>query len=151
VAGDKGFDSAEFVKGVRDLGLTPDIAQNITAFRGSNIPYRIAETPGYELSQRFRKRIEEIFGWFKTVGGMRKLRYVGVPRNRFWIEMTSSAYNLVRMGNLAAVPASGWRDETSRRRIRSSARCKSPRNHLSRRDDTWPRRRLLRGRLRHAS
>ncbi len=105
VAGDKGFDTAEFVKGVRDLGLTPHIAQNITAFRASNIPYRIAETPGYELSQRFRKRIEEIFGWFKTVGGMRKLRYIGVRRNRFWIEMTSSAYNLVRMSTLAAVPA----------------------------------------------
>jgi hypothetical protein len=105
VAGDKGFDTAEFVNGVRDLGLTPHIAQNITAFRGSNIPYRISETPGYAISQRFRKRIEEIFGWFKTVGGLRKLRYVGVRRNRFWIEMTSSAYNLVRMNNLAAVPA----------------------------------------------
>ncbi len=103
VAGDKGFDTADFVNGVRDLGLTPHVAQNITAFRGSNIPYRISETPGYAMSQRFRKRIEEIFGWFKTVGGMRKLRYVGVRRNRFWIEMTSSAYNLIRMNNLAAV------------------------------------------------
>jgi len=105
VAGDKGFDTAQFVMGVRGLGYTPHIAQNITAFRGSNIPYRIADTPGYQLSQRFRKRIEEIFGWFKTVGGMRKLRYIGVRRNRFWIEMTSSAYNLVRMSNLAGVPA----------------------------------------------
>jgi len=105
VAGDKVFDTAEFVNGVRGLGYTPHIAQNITAFRGSNIPYRIADTPGYQLSQRFRKRIEEIFGWFKTVGGMRKLRYIGVRRNRFWIEMTSSAYNLVRMSNLAGVPA----------------------------------------------
>ncbi len=105
VAGDKGFDTAEFVGGVRELGYTPHIAQNITPYRGSNIPYRIADTPGYGLSQRFRKRIEEIFGWFKTVGGMRKLRYVGVRRNRFWLEMTSSAYNLVRMGNLAAALA----------------------------------------------
>jgi len=105
VAGDKGFDTAEFVGLVRELGYTPHIAQNITPYRGSNIPYRIADTPGYGLSQRFRKRIEEIFGWFKTVGGMRKLRYVGVRRNRFWIEMTSSAYNLVRMGNLATALA----------------------------------------------
>jgi transposase len=105
VAGDKGFDTAEFVSGVRELGFIPHIAQNISAFRGSNIPYRIAETAAYEVSQRFRKRIEEIFGWWKTVGGVRKLRYVGVRRNRFWIEMTSSAYNLVRMGNLAAATA----------------------------------------------
>jgi hypothetical protein len=105
VAGDKGFDTAEFVSGVKALGFKPHIAQNITTIRGSNIPYRIAETPGYAVSQRFRKRIEEIFGWFKTVGGMRKLRYTGVRRNRFWLEMTSSAYNLVRMGNLAAAAA----------------------------------------------
>jgi transposase len=105
VAGDKGFDSSDFVSGVRGLGYTPHIAQNITPYRGSNIPYRISETPGYAISQRFRKRIEEIFGWFKTVAGLRKLRYVGVRRNRFWIEMTSSAYNLVRMGNLAIATA----------------------------------------------
>ena len=105
VGGDKGFDTHEFVNHVKDLGYTPHIAQNITTVRGSNIPYRIAETPGYAVSQRARKRIEEIFGWFKTVGGMRKLRYIGVRRNRFWLEMTSSAYNLVRMGNLAAATA----------------------------------------------
>ncbi|HVC77861.1 MAG TPA: IS5 family transposase, partial [Candidatus Micrarchaeaceae archaeon] len=105
VGGDKGFDTHEFVNHVKDLGYTPHIAQNITTVRGSNIPYRIAETPGYAVSQRARKRIEEIFGWFKTVGGMRKLRYIGVRRNRFWLEMTSSAYNLVRLGNLAAATA----------------------------------------------
>lgn len=105
VAGDKGFDTAEFVGGVRELGFIPHIAQNITTVRGSNIPYRLAETAAYRVSQRFRKRIEEIFGWWKTVGGVRKLRYVGVRRNRFWIEMTSSAYNLVRMNNLAAFAA----------------------------------------------
>src|SRR5215467_1697438 len=91
VAGDKGFDTAEFVSGVKGLGYTPHIAQNITPYRGSNISYRIADSPGYAVSQRLRKRIEEIYGWFKTVSGMRKLRYIGVNRNRFWIEMTSSA------------------------------------------------------------
>lgn len=105
VAGDKGFDALDFVGGVKGLGFTPHIAQNITPYRGSNIPYRISETSEYAVSQRFRKRIEEIFGWFKTVAGMRKLRYIGVRRNRFWIEMTSTAYNLVRMGNLAPTSA----------------------------------------------
>jgi hypothetical protein len=55
------------------------------------------------VSQRKRKRVEEIFGWAKTGGGDRKLRYLGLERNRLWTEMTAAAYNLVRMSNLAAV------------------------------------------------
>jgi hypothetical protein len=52
-----------------------------------------------------RKRVEEIFGWVKTVGGGRKLRYIGVERNQLWAELTAAAYNLVRMSNLLAEPA----------------------------------------------
>ena len=57
------------------------------------------------MSQRKRKRVEEIFGWTKTVGMSRKLRYMGVERNRLWVEMTMAAYNLVRMGKLVGAAA----------------------------------------------
>ena len=53
------------------------------------------------MSQRVRKRVEEIFGWVKTVGGGRKVRYIGVARNRLWAELTAAAYNLVRIVKLA--------------------------------------------------
>ena len=60
---------------------------------------------GYRLSQRTRRRIEEVFGWVKTVGGGRKLRYYGVARNRRWVELTIAGYNLVRLAKLTAVAA----------------------------------------------
>ena len=101
VAGDKGFDSQDFVEGARQLGFTPHIAQNINSQRGSKIDGRTTWHPGYAVSQRLRKKVEEIFGWWKTIAGCRKLRYIGVKRNRFWAEMASSGYNLVRMANLA--------------------------------------------------
>ena len=64
--------------------------------------------PGYQVSQRIRKRVEEIFGWDKTVAGGRKLRYKGVERNRLWWELTAAAYNLLRMAKIAlSAPAEG--------------------------------------------
>ena len=60
---------------------------------------------GYRVSQRARKRLEEVFGWVKTVGGGRKLRYCGVARNRLWVELTLAGYNLVRLARLKAVAA----------------------------------------------
>ena len=60
---------------------------------------------GYRFSQRARKRIEEVFGWVKTVGGGRKLRYRGIARNRLWAEMTIAGYNLVHLAKLTAAPA----------------------------------------------
>ena len=60
---------------------------------------------GYRLSQRVRKRVEEVFGWVKTVGGGRKLRYRGVDRNQMWAELTVAGYNLVRLARLAQSPA----------------------------------------------
>jgi len=57
------------------------------------------------VSQRKRKRVEEIFGWTKTVGGGRKLRHKGVERNHLWAQMTAATYNLVRMSKLVVVPA----------------------------------------------
>ena len=97
---DKGYDTRDFVQGCRELEVTPHVAQNQNERRSSAIDGRVATQPGYQVSQRLRKRVEEIFGWWKTVAGGRKLRYLGVKRNRMWAEMTSAAYNLVRMSNL---------------------------------------------------
>ena len=63
------------------------------------------------MSQRVRKRVEEIFGWVKTVGGGRKVRYVGVARNQLWAELTAAAYNLVRMVKLSLASAEMPREE----------------------------------------
>lgn len=106
VGADKGFDSKDFVQGCRELGVTPHIAQNTTRFRGrSAVDGRTVKRAGYGLSQRMRKRIEEVFGWVKTVGGGRRLRFIGRRRNQLWVEMTGAAFNLVRMSNLVPRPA----------------------------------------------
>ncbi len=105
VGGDKGYDTRGFVDGCRGLKVTPQVAQNITAHRGSAIDRRTAGRPTYAVGQRVRKRVEEIFGWIKTVGGGRKLRYIGLQRNQLWAELTASAYNLVRMAKLLEATA----------------------------------------------
>ncbi len=104
LAGDKAYDTADFVRDCRLLGITPHVAQNTTRQR-SAIDGRTIRHVGYQLSQRVRKRAEEIYGWLKTVGGGRKLRYRGVRDNQLWAELTATAYNLVRMANLLAQPA----------------------------------------------
>jgi transposase len=101
VAADKGYDTATFVAEVRDLGFTPHVAPNTTN-RRSAINGRTTRHDGHALSQRVRKRIEEPFGWMKTVGGGRKLRYIGRQRNRAWFLMTTSIYNLIRIAALDA-------------------------------------------------
>ena len=101
---DKGYDTRDFVKDVRQRNLTPHVAQNQSG-RRSAIDGRTTSWGGYKVSQRVRKRVEEIFGWVKTVGGGRKLRYLGVKRNQLWAEFTATAYNLVRMAKLLAAPA----------------------------------------------
>lgn len=98
---DKGYDVAEFVDDVRDLNVTPHVAQN-TSKRTSRIDDRTTRHPGYATSQRRRKRVEEILGWMKTVGGARKLRYIGQRRNAMWLAFTATAFNLVRMANIEA-------------------------------------------------
>jgi transposase len=100
VGADKGFDTKDFRDGCRGLKVTPHVAQN-TSNRRSSIDGRTSRHAGYAVSQRVRKRVEEIFGWTKTVGGGRKLRFKGRERNRSWLLFTGAAYNLVRMGNLA--------------------------------------------------
>jgi transposase len=104
VAGDKGYDTAGFVADVRHLGFTPHFAPNTTRQR-STIDGRTTRHAGHQVSQRIRKRIEEPFGWMKTIAGGRKLRYLGKQRNRAWFVMTGAIYNIIRIAalDLAAV------------------------------------------------
>jgi transposase len=106
VGGDKGFDTRGFVAECRNMQVTPHVAQNHKRPGGSAIDGRTTRHPGYALSQRKRKRIEECFGWLKTIALMRKLRHRGVCKVDWIFTFACAAYNLVRMRNLAAaVPA----------------------------------------------
>ena len=100
---DRGYDTQDFVRSCREQRVTPHVAQNTTV-RRSRIDQRPVRHPGYKISQRKRKRIEECFGWMKTVGGMRKTRHKGRERVDWMFVFTAAAYNLVRMRNLAASP-----------------------------------------------
>lgn len=103
VAGDRAYDNRGFVRGCRQRRITPHVAQfPTTRNRRSAIDGRTTRHSGYRVSQRWRKRIEEFFGWLKTIGGGRKLRYIGVARNQMWAEIGAAAYNLVRMARLTA-------------------------------------------------
>lgn len=96
VGADKGYDTRDFVTACREMNVTPHVARR----QWSIVDKRTTRHDGYQISQRIRKRIEEIFGWLKTVGGGRKLRYKGVERNQLWAELTTAAYNLVRLAKL---------------------------------------------------
>src|SRR5437660_5407825 len=102
VGGDKGFDTFGFVAECRNLGVTPHVAQNLGRRGGSAIDGRTTRHPGYAISQRKRKRIEECFGWLKTIARLRKLRHRGVCKVDWIFTFACAAYNLVRMRNLAA-------------------------------------------------
>jgi hypothetical protein len=102
LAGDKNYDTHDFVKDLRALAVTPHVAQNNTN-RRSAIDNRTTRHPGYQISQRKRKRIEEIFGWLKSVGLLRKLRHRGSERVNWIFIFATAAYNLVRIRNLAEV------------------------------------------------
>ena len=94
---DKGYDRQAFIEELRDHQVTPHLACKPTTI----IDERTTRHSGYLLSQRKRKRIEEIFGWLKTVAGLRKTRHRGVPRVGWMFSFALAAYNLVRMRNLA--------------------------------------------------
>ena len=104
VAGDKAYDTRAFVADVRELGFTPHLAPNTTRQR-STIDGRTTRHPGHAASQRIRKRIEEPFGWIKTIAGGHKLRYIGRDRNRAWFKMTAAIYNVLRITTLDAALA----------------------------------------------
>jgi transposase len=100
VGGDKNYDTQGCVADLRAAGATPHVAQNTTRRGGSAIDGRTTRHLGYDLSQRLRKRVEEIFGWLKTVGGMHKTRFRGTARVGWMFTWALAAYNLVRMRNL---------------------------------------------------
>ena len=100
LGGDKNYDTQGCVADLRAVGVTPHVAQNTTRRGGSAIDGRTTRHPGYDLSQRVRKRVEEIFGWLKTVGGMRKTRFRGSARVGWMFTWALAAYNVVRMRNL---------------------------------------------------
>lgn len=104
LAADKGYDTAAFVAEARTLGFTPHVAQNTTN-RKSAIDARTTRHAGHGISQRIRKRIEEPFGWIKTIAGGRKLRYIGRARNRAWFLMSTAIYNIIRIAALDAAGA----------------------------------------------
>jgi transposase len=106
VGADKGYDTEDFVRETRNMNATPHVAQNNKG-RKSAIDGRTTRHPGYAVSQQKRKRVEEIFGWMKTVGGMRKLRHRGLELVGWMFTLTAAAYNLVRIRNLATATAGG--------------------------------------------
>ena len=96
---DKNYDTQEMVKRLRERKVTPHVAQNNQS-RRSAIDGRTTRHPGYQISQRARKKVEESFGWMKTVGLLRKLRHRGRERVGWIFTFTAAAYNLVRIRNL---------------------------------------------------
>ena len=101
---DKGYDTSDFVHNMRELEVTPHVAQNNTN-RSSAIDERTTRHGGYLVSQRKRKLVEEIFGWLKTIGLMRKTRHKGVKRGGWMFTFTIAVYNLIRIRNILAGPA----------------------------------------------
>jgi len=104
VGADKGYDTRDWVRAVRTMGITPHVAQ-YTGNRGSAIDQRTTRHPSYAVSQRCRKKVEQPFGWMKTVGLLRKLRHRGGRLVDWIFTFTAAAYNLVRWRNLVARPA----------------------------------------------
>ena len=100
VGADKGYDTDNFVDSCWFMNVRAHVAQK----KRSALDGRTTRHAGYAASQRARKRVEEVFGWMKTVGGARKLRYKGVGRNGQWFNLLAAAYNLVRMSRLLAPP-----------------------------------------------
>ena len=104
VGADKGYDSRAFVDTIRVVGAVPHVAQNDTR-RRSTIDARTTRHVGYSVSQRVRKRVEEIFAWIKTIGGLRKTRHKGATLVGWMWTFVAAAYNLVRMRTLLAAAA----------------------------------------------
>jgi transposase len=101
---DKAYDAEDFVNELRSMKVTPHVAQNISG-RSSAIDGRTTRHAGYGVSQRIRKRIEEAFGWIKTVAGQDKTKFRGRDRVGWAFTFAAAAYNLVRLPKLLTVPA----------------------------------------------
>lgn len=98
---DKGYDTRGFVAGCREMKVTPHVARNTQRRGGSAIDGRTASRSGYAISQRIRKRVEEIFGWVKTVGNFRKTRFKGQKHTQLAAYLVGTAYNLIRLARLS--------------------------------------------------
>ena len=104
VGADKAYDTKDFVAECRNIRVTPHVAQNVKRSGGSAIDERTTRHVGYAISQKKRKRIEESFGWLKTIALMRKVRHRGIHKVGWVFTFAAAAYNLVRMRNLLASP-----------------------------------------------
>jgi IS5 family transposase len=102
VGADKGYDVRSFVEDVRDEGVTPHIAAKKS--RGA-IDKRTTRHATYAISQRCRKRVEEIFGWMKSIGGFRRTRYRGKERTGLWGQLVATTYNVIRITKLLRATA----------------------------------------------
>jgi transposase/IS5 family transposase len=96
LGGDKGYDVAEDVKAFRAINVTPHFARK----KYTTLDARTTRHPGYHLSQKIRKRVEEIFGWLKTIGGERKVKHIGTELVGFGFTLATAAYNLLRIRNI---------------------------------------------------
>jgi hypothetical protein len=104
VGGDKGFDTADFISECRHMQVTPHVAQNHGRRGGSALDQRTTRHQGYGISQKKRKRIEECFGWLKTIALLRKVRHRGLFKVDWVFTFACAAYNLVRLRNLSMHP-----------------------------------------------
>jgi IS5 family transposase len=102
---DKNYDTQDFVKTMRGRGVTPHVARKN---KSSAIDKRTTRHAGYGVSLKIRKRVEEVFGWSKTVGPLRKARFVGLAKVKAQTLFTFAAYNLTRMATIF-----GWRLSTA--------------------------------------
>lgn len=100
VGADRGYDTRDFVERCRGADVTPHVAQFENARRSSAIDRRTTRHRGYAISQQIRKRIEQVFGWIKTVGGLRRTRFKGRARTQLAAHMVGAAYNLLRIAKL---------------------------------------------------
>jgi transposase len=105
LGGDKGYDTRDFIAACRTLTVTPHVARNLARAGGSALDARTVRHPGYEISQWIRKRVEEAFGWMKTIGGLRRTRYRGRERVQMHAYLVAAAYNLIRIAKLSPAPA----------------------------------------------
>lgn len=100
LGGDKAYHQRKFVAGCRERAVSPHVALK-DGVRVPGLDARTTTRPGYQTSKRIRKRVEEIFGWIKTVGGLRRTRYRGVERTQAWAYFVAGAYNLLRLAKLS--------------------------------------------------
>ncbi len=102
VGADKNYHQKKFVAGCRQRDIKPHVACK-EGVKVAGLDGRTTQRESYRTSQKLRKRVEEIFGWMKTVGGLRRTRYKGIERTQAWAYFVASSYNLLRMAKLSLV------------------------------------------------